>query len=901
MAVFLDMLAQLLLNRHGSDLHRVLVLLPGRRAGLHLRKYLARHHGGALWSPQLVDPAAFMELVSGWKQATNTESLLTLHHCHRELDSDQAEPLASFLQWAPTTLRDFSAADSHLLDLDKLYRDLRDYHEIEEWSLRDLGSPSPSKQRILQHWQSTGQLHRLFSERAATNRAGTYGAVARAAAAIASDPKWQPPWDMVWAAGLNAIDPASLAVLATLKERGLLRTAWDSDQFYLHDRSHEAGLFIRSGMAALGAGEIAVGNAIMEGEREIDFVELTDSAAMVRYAAQWAATLPMEQRDQSAIILADEQLLLPLLEALPTDLGPLNVSLGIALNDLPVHSLVRRYLLLNSSGPLSTADLQALITHPMLHQGAATEALVRALQQKGWPSWERTELQQLLRESALPPSAQRAILSAETGAQARIQALLAWAGEASGADALSREQLFLVAEQERELHSALLRHGVAADSLREHHDVRDRLLAEARLTLFGEPLSGLQVLGVLETRAIDFEQVLVLGASEGVLAGREEPLTWIPFELRRFLGLPLSGESEAIASYHVHRLLHGARRICLAHAPSPDGSGAPVRYQEQWRHDLANGSRTRIQPRSVRARIRPVRAAGIAIQKDEATLAVLHVMLQRGISPSALSTWMRCPQDFHARYVLGIRDDAAPGSELRDDALGRAVHAAADALYRPWLGRALNPADLGKAASMAEASVAHALATEFPSYLLNTGSHLVRSTMAAHALRRSLLAEAEACATRVIVPLNVEADLRAELRPGINILGKADRIERCDGMLRIIDLKTGGVSPKDLDLEGLERDAIDADSAQALQLLMYAAMALHMDKDLHEVQAGIVPLRKPSLADEAWLSIQGDRTIKRELLPAIDALLLTLIDELLDPAVPFVHRAESEWCNCCVA
>lgn len=899
--MFLDKLAQLLLEQHGSDLHRVLVLLPGRRAGLHLRKYLARHHGGALWSPQLVDPAVFMEIVSGWKQAPAAESMLTLHHCHRELAREQAEPLAAFLQWAPTTLRDFSAADAHLLDLDKLYRDLREYHEIEEWSLRDLGTPSASQQRILHHWQSTGQLHRLFSERVAANRVGPYGAIARAAAGIAKDPAWQPPWDMVWAAGLNAIDPASLEVLQALNRRGLLRTAWDADRFYLDNHDHEAGVFLRRGMASLGPGEITAGNAIREKEREIESIELTDSAAMVRYAAQWAAALPSEQRDQSAIILADEQLLLPLLEVLPSDLGPLNVSLGIAVNELPVHSLVRRYLRLDSSGPLRTSDLVSLITHPMLHQGPVTEALVRALQEKGWPSWEREAAQRILRESALPPSALLAILSSHTEPHARIQALLAWAGEASRSDALSREQLFLVAEQERALHSALLRHGVAAATLREHHELRDRLLAEARLTLFGEPLRGLQVLGVLEARAIDFEQVLVLGASEGVLAGREEPPSWIPFELRRFLGLPLAGESEAIASYHVHRLLHGARRILLAHAPSADGSGAPARYVEQWRHELAHGSRTRVHHRSILARIRPFAPAGIAIQKDEATLLSLRAMLDRGISPSALSTWMRCPQDFHARYILGIRDEAAARDELGDDALGRAVHAAAEALYRPWLGRALTPAELRTAASAAEASVARALASEFPAHLLNSGSHLVRSSMAAQALRQSLLTEAEACETSVIVPISVEAELRAELRPGVNILGKADRIQRCDGVIRIIDMKTGGVNPRHLDLDGLERDAIDADSAQALQLLMYAAMALHMDKDLRDVQAGIVPLRKPSVAEEAWLSIQGDRTIKREQLPAIDALLLSLIDELIDPAIPFAHNAESEWCTCCVA
>ena len=147
MEPFLERLAKLLLQRHRNELDRVAVVLPGRRAGLHLRKYLARSAGTTLWSPELFDPGSFMQRVSGMRQGGTTEMLFLLHQAHRDVEGDRAEPLAEFLKWAPVTLRDMSEVDAHLLDPDQLYRDLRAYHEIEEWSFRGSEALSPSQQR----------------------------------------------------------------------------------------------------------------------------------------------------------------------------------------------------------------------------------------------------------------------------------------------------------------------------------------------------------------------------------------------------------------------------------------------------------------------------------------------------------------------------------------------------------------------------------------------------------------------------------------------------------------------------------------------------------------------------------------------------------------------------------
>lgn len=900
MEPFLDRLAALLLERHGNDLAEVAVVLPGRRAGLHLRKYLAHRAGQPLWSPDLLDPGAFLERIAGWRQGTSAELLLLLHACHAEQAGQAAEPLAAFLQWAPTTLRDISEADAHLLDLDLLYRDLRDYHELEEWGRLFGEVPSPSQQRLLGQWAATGQLHRRFAERMRQQGVATSGAIAREAARIAADPAWAPPWKAVWIAGLNALEPAASAVLNALSERGLLHAAWDADRFYLDDPQHEAGRFLRRSIGRHGQGLVPPRNAILEHERRIALTILPDRMAMARYAAAWASELPPDQRGQAAIVLADEGLLLPLLEALPEAIGPVNVSMGLPLATLPVHGLIEEFLRVLASPPdrWRTAELTSLLGHPLLRDGPA-EAASAALRARGWPVWQRHEALAVLREAGLHATALAALGGAADAGHC-VEQLIAWALLARPGDDLAREQLFQAAQLERALRMALQRHGQAPRSLAEHALIRQRLLGEARLTLFGEPLRGLQVLGLLETRAIDFRHVLILGATEGILAGRDEAQSWIPYALRRRYGLPLLADGEALGSYHVHRLLHAAETLTLAHAPAPDGSGTPVRFIAQWRHELEGRSRTTLGQRTYALPVPSPAHSDAQAAKTEPVLASLRRMAERGFSPSALGAWLWCPLDFHIRHVLGVRPPPEASADLGDDVLGIAAHRALERLYDPWRGQRLTPGMLSDAAARAEEAVMDALAERLPRRVLGTGAYLLRGGMAGQAIRIALEAEAERARRSIIEPIAVERVMEAELRSGIRILGKADRLERRDGILTITDIKTGGAKAATLAIGALDRAAIGPESGQALQLLMYAAMALRGDPALDAVQARILPLRKPSAADDTWLTVAGERAITRAMLPALEALILALIDEVLDPAQPFAHRAASERCACCV-
>ncbi len=903
---FLEQLAGKLWARHGSELDRVAVVLPGRRAGIHLRKYLAQAAGRTVWSPELLDPGSFMARIAGMRQGGSTEMLFVLYAAHRAVEGKRAEALTEFLQWAPVTLRDMSEIDSHLLDHELVYRDLQAYQEIEEWSFRTDDALSPSQQRQVHQWKRTrllhARLHQLMRERAV----GTVGAVARKAVEMLQDPSWRSPWSAVWFAGLNALEPASRVVMKHFVKNGSGHLAWNADHYYLDDPHNEAGRFLRTSIEELGAGELPIGDRILQRERTISVTAVPNRLAQVHVAAEMLGALNMEQRASTVLVLADEDLLLPFLSAMPADIGPMNVTMGVPLTALPVNGLLEAFLDVHASmnnGHLHLPDLERLLMHSLLHEGRKTIALLGSLRRDGNQRVDLTTFIKTMREGKVDVAASTESAFAPMGAtnhvHARIRDLITWAGIRNSSDRLAMEQLFQLARIERGIEQALKQWTTEQLDARTYRIVRERALRDARLALFGEPLAGLQVMGLLETRAIDHERVIVIGASEESLAA-SAPQSWIPHDIRRYHKLPSRTDTEAITAYHLHSLLHSAADLRLLLDVGGETAGGPTRFVAQWQHELVPRSSTRIVHGLRHAPLLARGGTAILVGKSKAVQARLSALAEKGFSPSALGTWLRCPLDYYFQYVLGVRSDEVAHGKLGSDVLGTAVHKVLEELFAPYLNAPLRPEDLSASIPHVAERLRTYLLKDVSDAALNEGHFKLSMEMAATSIANYLQLEVVRCASETTVPLRTEAQLSAQLLSGDKLRGTCDRIEERDGLLHVLDLKTGAVDEKNLRLKGLEREHLTAKHQHALQLLIYSVMAFQGDPSLQELRAGIVPLRKPSGSEGLWLTINGANTITRDMLPGIEALLQLLVDELRDPATPFSHDPDSEWCASCI-
>lgn len=907
---FLKRLAGALIAEHRGDLHRVAVVLPGRRAGIFLRKYLAKALGAAYWSPEMLDMGGFMERLTGIRQASSMEMLFQLYRIHQDLMGPEAGSMEDLLQWAPVTLRDMSEVDAHLLDLDNFYRDFNNYHEIEEWSFLRMEPPSRGQQSQMKRWRTTRELHvRSHAAMTATGM-GTSGFIARMAAERLAENTLTCPWEKVWFAGLNALEPATTKVIQALKEQGLAGIAWDADLHYLNDPKQEAGQFLRRSIHALGEGSTSPIDAIRTMTRELEVVSVPDRASQARYAAQCLAGLDPEELAATAVVLIEEDLLMPLLEALPSDLGPVNVTMGIPLVSLPVHGLMEAFLNMHlytgPDGAFRAQDVERLILHPFLHQGETTVRAVKFLRAGEQYFLDLRTICSAADNAGLvhaPWSAQvlGGMSTDPTDVMERSAALLSWAGHLKATDRFAREQLFRMARLHQRVHQELDRAGIRPENLRTYVALRSRLLREERIASFGEPLQGPQIMGLLETRAVDHDRVILLGTQEGSLPRTGADQSWIPFDIRRVHGLPLPSDTASISAYHFHRCLQLASHVHLVHGSSGhEGSAEGSRFIEQWMREVVGNSATTGTVTSRMAPSVPRRSPPIEVEKTPTVLTRLKELADKGFSPSALATYLRCPLDLWMTYGMRIEADQELTDKLGSDVLGNAVHRVMENIHRPGKGLPLEPGALRRWAGEVEAVLKAELGNTYPLTILERGHFRLKLGMASAALKAHLLAEADRCEGSRSIVLDLESELRIDLPSGAVLKGRIDRIEDRDGTIHVLDLKTGQVNESHLKLRSLDRDAIRSDHDKAIQLMCYCVLYLSTEPHVEKIRAGIIPLQKTSGRDVSLLSILGEHDIHRNMLPELIGMIDGLAIEILDADRPFTHDPRSRWCTACV-
>lgn len=910
MATFLEQLAEALLREHGHALGEVTVVLPSQRAGLYLRDALARQAGRALWSPEVFTLSSFMERLSGLRTLPMEELLFEAYEAYRTVAGPEARALEDFIDWAPVILADMSEADANMVRLDGFYRDLRSWEEL-DWSF-NVDPLSDGQQRMVRYWALAGKLHFALNERLLGKNVGTSGlvermAVERTPAAFA--------WKGIWFAGLNAFTVAEQRVIDAAQEAGLAHFAWDADHYYLDAPEQEGGEHLRAAIKRYGPGALPIGSALRGSGPRIEVMRAPNPIAQAWCAADRLRSMAPEERVHTSVVLADEGLLPALLEALPGDSGAVNVTMGSSLAALPVGALLDAFFRgseeARASGAWSIKSVERIMRHPFLRDRRRDDAMENALTALLSTRSPRIGHQELLGALSAAEEGFRTLaqvvfdLEGDRGIRDRVMALLAWAKRAMTDDGFATEQVYQASIVLGKTTGLLERYGHILSGA-AWAAVMSRLLRTSRVGLFGEPLAGLQVMGLLEARGLDPRHIILLGAQEGKLPTASIERSYIPFELRRAYGLPLRDSSDAVQAYNFLRLLQRAEEVVLVYAEDGSSNG-PSRYIAQLRHELFRDKPDGITFTDARV---PVPARSIretTAANDEATLAKVKALLEKGLSPTMLRAWLRCPLDFWFRYVCGLREPDSPGARIGGDVLGNALHGVLEDIHRPWLGRPLIAAEMERAIPDLGNLLRARLSTEMPPDRLANGQPLLQVGMAVRAAENFLRGEARSVREGMrIVPLSLEEELRAELRhpdlpQGVRpaIKGRLDRVDERDGAVHILDLKTGRVDAATLRIKEVTVDALRGDKGYAAQLLVYAWTYLTLHPEVREVHTGLQPLQRAAGSEGLFLRIGEKDRITRADLPLITGLLAEVVGTLLDPGTTYAHDPGSTYCVFC--
>lgn len=886
----------------------VCVVLPSKRAATYLRKELHAQAEQTIWLPMSFTMQDLFAHFSNFELLDRTEALCLLYNSYLRCKGDKANNFGEFLAWGPTLLRDFNDVDNYLLDPIPFFTNLRHIKEVEQWSL-SMEELSPEQLNFTKLWEEQGKIYNAFKLECERLRKATYGGMGREIAqnidCVLADDRIS---DFHFV-GLNALSKSERLLLRKLVEAEKAQCHWDADPHYLDNEVHEAGHSLRTVKKEIPTKVFQYSEAHFAATpKEVRTIPATDNLEQVRIVCAVLEGLEPEDQRNTVVVLPDQQLLLPLLMAMPENVPSFNITMGVALRGSPAMELLEALISLQESRSTNQGqryyhkDLKKVLNHPLLLKalpGFKAPKLNGAYQ---------APLETLVGE--VPANTQPLQSFLQGGCTVHevldnIMALLVTLQHSSTLHVVELEFLKQAALLWKQLLELQSQHELITD-LRTIQRMMRHLASEHDVTFIGEPLQGLQIMGVLETRALDFNNVIFLSMNEGIMPEEDHKHSFIPYDLRLVYGLPDRKDRASVQAYNFYRSIQRAKRVHFTYSTGGNemGGGGASRFLAQMKMELAqldNVTFTTGQLVSGAVSFDPLT---LQVPKTEALLEKLRAVLEKGLSPSAMAAFLNCPLDFYYKYVLGIRDPEETIEHLDNASLGTVVHNASEALTKPLLHNILKPELLVATKQQITQEVQKAILAIHPKANLDQGQDLLHFEMAQQFVRTYLDREAIRCEKEEIVITALEKELAYILQTNINgqpmeirLYGKADRVDRSGNCFTLIDLKSGRLQNNDLKIGDVE-EILSKPQLRVLQLLTYGFMLLKNEEDAVDLRAGIFPFANARMGLRLC-QFEGTSLLPPSLFDLFEQQLLQLVRMIMDPSTPFQHNPDAKFCSFC--
>lgn len=919
---FLGRAAARILEFCGDEPETVAVVLPSQRAAVYFRKHLSEQVARIQFTPQLLTLDTFVGDFTPLESADQIELLFLLYKSYSEIWKSDAEPFDRFLKWAPLALADFSEVDAYMVDPVVFFRDLTNLKELDEWSL-NAEELTPTQQNYAWFWKKLGELYFHFSKTLKEANLAYSGMLFRNAAENLENPGVEFKYRHVFFCGFNALSRSEEKIMQHFVQSGNAEMLWDADKFYIDFPQHEAGMFLRNNFKQFDGAQNWIGDALGNQEKSITIAATPNEVAQTDLMAELLKQMP--DRTQTAVVLANENLLSPVLNAIPEAVDRVNVTMGFSIRYSPLHSLFDLlFEWLNArteDGRYYYRHVLRLVKHPYLQFSAdfakASEKLVSAIKEQNRVFLSPEEIQTLtghalLKEFFTTISCTDLSAANQLKAQLNLVNFIAQTLGSSGEQTIEKEYIFQYLKILRRIEQLVERYPNELSG-EAYARIFAALTAQDKLNFVGEPLEGVQVMGMLETRALDFKNLIILSCNEHVMPGNNTRQSLIPFDLKKHYHLPTRTEKEAIYAYYFYRLLQRAENVHLVYSTDTSSwQGAePSRYLAQLQYDLKDHKNIRLRKIITRTEERSKAKDPLAILKSEEVVNRIAEKIQRGLSPSALNKYLHCPLDFYYSYVLGYREEDEIEETIEHSTLGTVVHDVLEMLYTPHIKQGVLKVDDLKAmfpkikeAMRAQFDKEHSpdstkygmnnlifeVAVQFVERFLKKEMETIRAMEAQNEYVQILSLEEPLTYRFTIESSNREIEVK--------ILGKADRIDQVGNTIRVVDYKTGKVLAKDLKLAAPEEELAGSEKSKALQLLMYGLMYQRQSGTTSPVTAANVSMRNLSqlLIPVSW---KGNEALGSDDWNDFEGILKDIVASMLDHHEPLQHNPEAKYCRFC--
>lgn len=951
MKPFLYQVASLFYEKWGAEVSRLAFVFPNRRTGLFFQKYLSEVADTPLFSPTILTINDLFIQLSGKQSADRISMLFTLYDIYIR-QSGSTETFDEFLYWGEMLLNDFDDIDKYMANARMLFSNVTDLREIENdfdflsdeqiaairsfWSSFYPRGDTPNQQQFLAVWQVLYDLYEEFRATMAAEGKGYEGMIFREVVeSMERGESPDLPYEQIVFVGLNALSVSEERFLAQLQKREIADFYWDYVSDKVTDPDNKASYFVSRNLKSFPSSMKLPSEEKVKTEIEVIGIPSGIGQAKHVYTllSDWCkeAEMSSEEALRTAVILPDEHLLIPVLNAIPEQIRRINVTMGYPLAGTPVASLIEYILALQKNvryidrNPLFYfRDVLPVLNHRYILSTSPEiiSSLVKEITENNKIYISHTELEKTpLLEILFTPV---------TGVEAFSDYLIKVLEELNKVmSALSDEEEEDATLRTNDLEQEFIFHyfttvnrmkEVMKDARIEMKiDTFFRLLKRVTDTItipfHGEPLSGLQIMGVLETRALDFDRLIILSMNEGIFPQRKAANSFIPYNLRRGFGLPTYEHQDSVWAYHFYRLIERASHVSLLYDTRSNGlqTGEVSRFVHQLHYHYEVPMRDKLMVYNVSSSKTPP----LAVPKREDIMRRLDAYRKGGskaISASAINTYLDCPLKFYFSVVEGIREEEEVSETIESDVFGSILHKVMEELYKPFQGKMVT-VDLLKAIRKDTALLTGAIARAFASEFFKT--EVVRSLTGQNYLIGEMIRKyVEKILERdgkltPFVYIESERKINGLIslsdHSEIRLKGFIDRVDEVLDAIRIIDYKSGSGTTTFSSIESLFNKE-EKDRAKAvMQVFMYCWMYAHFTENKGKtIQPGIYYVRSlfsDPFDPSVYHRIERGKSEKVEdfsgYAQAFEEGLRGCLDEIFNPEIPFTQTPTGKACSYC--
>jgi len=943
MQAFLNLVAQHIHLHYKDSVENVCIVLPSKRGAIFLKDHFHKVFTKTTWLPDIQSAEEFIEELSGLKAADEIDLIAFLYESYLACFTGDKEPFDKFSKWGHLMIGDFNEIDRYLVDAKQIYQNLADIKEIENWSLGE-EKLSPTQQNYLDFMGGIGEIYQHFSKQLLQRGIGYQGLIYRKASENFIDHPSLNKYSKILFCGFNALNAAETKIYKHLQTVGKAEMLWDIDNYYFEDANQEAGLFLRRNFTEFDASQNNFSASHFKTNKEIHITSVAGQMGQAQLVHDEILKLINKgiSLTKVAVVLANEKLLWPVLKVLPKEVEHVNITMEYPIRYTQAYSFIDLLFTIQlnfqtktrSSGSVYFKEFISVLQHPFFgvllkskEQNFNVSTIVDQITRDNFVFIGQKYIRDAFNQ--LPPlftDLFKPWPSSNEGNKVLVSVIEAIREYyiqlfENNITHLELEYMEVLLRAFTRISDVIQKYTLYYADVRSYRQLYVQTVGSATVPFIGEPLKGLQIMGVLETRTLDFEYLIMVGVNEGVLPSGKSINSFLPNDLKRVFNLPLYYEKDAIYAYHFYRLLQRSSFVHLIYDSETDefGKGEKSRFISQLQFELKQyHSGHSITDHSAVSPSPVYVDDTLKIEKNNEILAKIDAKLKSddkygGLSPSALNIFKECSLKFYFRYGAGLKEIKEVEESAEANTFGSILHLTLENLYKPYVGKTLAEEDLFKMRTEYEQEVEKAFRTHFKETTIQGKNYLQVEVLKVYVKRmieqdidnvKQLKKQNKGLKILHLesgwqAPINVDVNGKAET---IYVQGKIDRIDDLGGQIRVIDYKNSIKDDDKFTFKDLDTLFGDKTYNKQLQLFIYVWLLYKNEPGyLKNLQPGIIPfkrfLKKPK---QITVGKSGEPLLfNEELLKDLETHLSKFVGNILDLTVPFSQTEDQKVCEFC--